>query len=104
VPNTAAAPVRASASASTRAASAWTTTSASTNQSTSPFAISAPRLRAPPGPSRPPEGTTRAPAWAAIHADASVEPSSTTISSAISPSTANVASGARLRASTASPL
>ena len=69
-----------------------------------PVACRAPTLRAPPGPSRPPEGTTRAPKDDAIRAVASVEPSSTTRISRISPRAASAASGGRLRASTSSPL
>jgi len=61
-------------------------------------------LRAPPGPSRPPEGSTFAPPCVAIHADASVDPSSTTTISAISPSRSIRRSGSRHFASTASPL
>jgi len=104
VPNTAATSPCENAPSSTRAASGCTTTSASTNQSTSPEATDAPWLRAPPGPSLPPEGIVFAPPCDATHAEASVEPSSTTMTSAISRSRSIRLSGSRQLASTRSPL
>jgi hypothetical protein len=92
------------ASESRRAASACTTTSASTNQRTSPIATLAAALRAPPGPSRPPDDIGTMPRRLATPTVSSVEPSSTTISSAISPASRIARSGGRLAGSTAAPL